>query len=147
MGIKQVLDAICERVPPPTPFLDDSDSTANYLRAQVVDSWFDSRGVNCLVQIVSGTLEEGHRISIMGNPEIQQQSFPVQEVGIMLPRLFRTKQLGRGQMGYVRFGLRDPRQAMPGTVLVMHHAAKRGGLVIPELPIEKDVNSTLASLS
>lgn len=142
IGVKQVLDAICERVPPPTPFV--NDSTANYLRAQVVDSWFDARGVNCLVRMVSGTLAEGDRISIMGNPETQQQSYPVQEVGIMLPRLFRTKQLGRGTMGYVRFGLKDPRQAMPGTVLVHHeHATKRDALVIPELPMETDVSSVL----
>lgn len=110
------------------------------LRASVVDSWFDDRGVNCQVQIVSGELKEGDRISILppGNDgekarASQVQAFPVQEVGLLLPQTHRVGRLGRGQMGYVRFGLRDPRQAMPGTVLVRNKDASKK-FIVPQIP-------------
>ena len=171
IGIKQILDAVCEQIPSPTPLSDDR--TINYqneterdthsiLRAQVVDSWYDSRGVNCLIQIVAGQLKENDRISIITSTasnnssrdvshntnttdsattqQQQQQSYSVQEVGIMIPHPIRTKVLLRGQMGYVRFGLRDPRQAMPGTVLIPHSyatsKAKRDGIQLPTVPVD-----------
>lgn len=121
IGIAELLDAVCHRVPPPKLLEDDEDGSI--LRAQVVDSWYDSRGVNCVVQIMSGTLKEGDRISIAAfmdgsKRSNQPQAFPVQEVGLVLPKTHRTGKLGPGQMGYVRFGLKDPRQANPGTILV-----------------------------
>jgi elongation factor 4 len=119
IGIARLLDVICRRVPPPSPLEDDADGTI--LRAQVVDSWYDSRGVNCLVQIMSGSLKEGDRIAIANGEEATRgQAFSVQEVGIVLPRSHRTEILRRGQMGYVRFGLRDPRQADPGTMIIFN---------------------------
>lgn len=117
IGITELLDAVCRRVPSPKPLEDDDDAI---LRAQVVDSWYDSRGVNCIVQILSGGLSEGNRVSIAsgGSADIANQTFSVQEVGLVLPKPLRTAKLGRGQMGYVRFGLRDPRQANPGSILI-----------------------------
>jgi small GTP-binding protein len=145
IGVKQVLDAVCEHVEPPTALADDAGSAeAGVLRAQVVDSWYDTRGVNCLVQIVAGKLKEGDRISLVGGSvQQQQQSFPVQEVGIVLPRTHRTGQLLRGQLGYVRFGLRDPRQAMPGTVLIWTSHVGKKDLLIPAQCIDTSTKSVL----
>eukprot|EP00536_Pseudo-nitzschia_multiseries_P013906 jgi/Psemu1/213147/e_gw1.629.35.1 len=124
IGIVPLLDAICQRVPPPQPLPDDEETHASgtkessHLRAQVVDSWYDARGVNCIVQVLSGSIREGDRIAIASKPKTT--AFSVQEVGIVLPGSRRTGKLRRGQMGYVRFGLRDPRQADPGTILIFH---------------------------
>mmetsp|Transcript_2223 Transcript_2223/g.4674 ORF Transcript_2223/g.4674 Transcript_2223/m.4674 type:complete len:867 (-) Transcript_2223:185-2785(-) len=143
IGIVPLLDAICQRVPPPQPLPDDKEEDygiakqgttednnhPRVLRAQVVDSWYDVRGVNCIVQVLSGSIEEGDRIAIASTTGGKQrtmlssspsstQSFSVQEVGIVLPASRRIGKLRRGQMGYVRFGLRDPRQADPGTILI-----------------------------
>mmetsp|Transcript_27700 Transcript_27700/g.66755 ORF Transcript_27700/g.66755 Transcript_27700/m.66755 type:complete len:490 (-) Transcript_27700:2052-3521(-) len=109
------------------------------LRAQVIDSWYDHRGVNCIVQILAGTLQEGDRIAIYdsnvsknsSNSKNQSASYSVQEVGIVLPRTFRTNKLRRGQMGYVRFGLKDPRQADPGTILILQKDVGNHDLIIP----------------
>ncbi len=137
IGISTVLDAVCRLVPPPTP-LDDDDGRS--LRAQVVDSWYDSRGVNCLVQVVSGVMAEGDRIIIANNKSNSSgdekatpslAAYSVQEVGLMLPRGLRTGELRRGQMGYVRFGLRDPRQAQPGTLLVWQKDASKK-MILPK---------------
>jgi GTP-binding protein LepA len=113
IGIRTLLDAVCERIPPPTRLPDDDgegshgDKTS-VLRAQVVDSWYDSRGVNCLVQILSGTLKEGDRISIKTSdaasaspspPTPTMSSVPtysVQEAGIVVPHPVRTKRLQIG---------------------------------------------------
>lgn len=113
IGIKEILDTVCEQVPPP-PALDDK----KLLRAQVVDSWYDDRGVNCLLQIVEGEVKETDRVALVSDSS--KQSFSVQECGILLPRPQRTGKLIRGQMGYCRFGLKNPREALPGTIL-MHH--------------------------
>lgn len=145
IGVKDVLDAVCQHVPPPTALADDlGDGETGVLRAQVVDSWYDARGVNCLVQIVAGELKEGDRLSIVGgSAQQQQQSFSVQEVGIILPRTHRTGHLRRGQMGYVRFGLRDPRQALPGTVLIWSSHVGKKDLIIPVLPVDAPTKSVL----
>jgi elongation factor 4 len=126
VGIAAILDAVCRRVPSPPPLADDVDGSSSHMRAQVVDSWYDSRGVNCIVQIMAGSLQEGDRISIVGDSsqasqqQQQAQSFSVQEVGLVLPGTHRTGRLRRGQLGYIRFGLKDPRSADPGTVLIFH---------------------------
>ena len=157
IGIRPLLEQVCELVPAPQPLADDDHDYGNssnkrrkgVLRAQVVDSWYDDRGVNCLVRMVAGHLMEGDRISIVALSESQQQqqSFPVQEVGIVVPQPLRTGALHRGQMGYVRFGLRDPRQALPGTVLLhsdritsVHSSTP---LTIPQLPPEASMTKSV----
>ena len=131
IGIADVMEAVCTRVPAPVALADDDGMT---LRAKVVDSWFENlRGVVCLVQVLSGSLKENDRISVLdleaapgdsdtdnGRPRAKygKETFSVQENGIITPNRIRTGILSRGQMGYVIAGLRDPRQAKPGSLLV-----------------------------
>ncbi|KAL7537036.1 hypothetical protein ACHAXR_007546, partial [Thalassiosira sp. AJA248-18] len=62
----QLLDSICEKVPPPEHLPDDNDDNEGILRAKVIDSWFETkRGVIALVRVLSGKLEENDRISIV----------------------------------------------------------------------------------
>jgi len=131
IGIADVMEAVCTLVPASVALADDDGAT---LRAKVVDSWFENlRGVVCLVQVLSGSLKEGDRISVLdlepapgdtapedGKPKVKygKETYSVQENGIITPNRVRTGSLGRGQMGYVIAGLRDPRQAKSGCVLV-----------------------------
>lgn len=164
IGIAKVLDRICTSVPPPPVLKDDADdseyeamassktfkSDKMILRAQVVDSWYDDRGVNCLVQIVSGEMSEGDRIVMAASNKHdgeestaqKQQSFSVQEVGVVLPHAKRTGILRRGQMGYVRFGLRDPRQAQPGTILILQKHVGRE-MALPNLANVEDATKSV----
>jgi len=132
VGIADVMEAVSTRVPAPVALADDDGTT---LRVKVVDSWFENlRGVVCLVQVLSGSLKEGDRISVLEMEHVSgsdksesgdrptakygKETYSVQENGIVTPNRIRTGTLGRGQMGYVVAGLRDPRQAKPGSVLV-----------------------------
>jgi GTP-binding protein LepA len=154
IGIAELLDAVCERVPSPQPLPDDNQQGDNpHFRANVVDSWYDSRGVNCIVQVLSGSLNEGDRIAVApsnteSNTKMTQssvQSYSVQEIGLVLPRTLRTGKLIRGQMGYVRFGLKDPRQANPGTILVFHKDVD-SNIFIPERNTNTKSSSSVSVL-
>jgi translation elongation factor EF-4 len=134
LGVSDILESVCKNIPPPKKLPDDDDVDTTLLRAQVVDSWFEPlRGVVCLVQVLSGELHEGSRVSIIepyakiidedkeGVPHNYnaKEHFSIQETGLVLPHRLRTGTLGRGQMGYVIVGLRDPRQARPGTIMTL----------------------------
>ena len=144
VGIREVLEQVCDQVPPPHPLPDhDNAKQGNILRGQVVDSWYDDRGVNCLIRVMAGQLTESDRISLLipspsgdSFEQSEQQSFSVQEVGLVTPTPLRTKTLVRGQMGYVRFGLRDPRQALPGSLLLHSDRVNlaQSSLYLPRLP-------------
>jgi small GTP-binding protein len=72
IGVKAILDAVCERVPPPKPLADDTgDDTTSILRAQVVDSWYDDRGVHCVVLTRWTTIvfrsRSGHRVAAIAS--------------------------------------------------------------------------------
>jgi len=140
-GVKEVLDRVCREVPPPD-IMDDDDGVT--LRAKVVDSWFEPlRGVVCLVQVLSGELAEASRVTIaQPRPDGERAVYgkdhcSVQEVGLLLPRRVRTGRLGRGQMGYVVVGLRDPRRARSGTVMVLNdQLSKVMDMQLPTVPTE-----------
>ena len=121
IGVKEVLDSVCENIPPPSPLSDDDGIM---LRAKVIDSWFEPRrGVVCLVRLLSGTLSENDRISIAEpsiddkGPKVGKDNYSVQEIGLVMPDRIRTGKLDVGQMGYVVAGLRDPREARPGSII------------------------------
>ena len=121
IGVKELLDSICENIPPPNALSDDDGSM---LRAKVIDSWFEPRrGVVCLVRLLSGALSENDRISIVepgidsNPPKVGKDNYSVQDIGLVMPHRIRTGNLCLGQMGYVVAGLRDPREARPGSII------------------------------
>ncbi|KAL9178973.1 hypothetical protein ACHAXT_011946 [Thalassiosira profunda] len=131
IGIQELLETICTKVPPPQQLPDDD---GDMVRAKVIDSWFETkRGVIALVRVLSGTLAEGDRISVIEPASYDQiaegagdaqrvgkDNYSVQEIGLVMPHRIRTRKLMRGQMGYVIAGLRDPREARPGAILSLH---------------------------
>ncbi|CAM9644331.1 unnamed protein product, partial [Hapterophycus canaliculatus] len=126
-GVRRVLAAIVERVPPPPREVDP----AAPLRARLVDSWFDSvRGVVCLVEVVNGCLVEQDRIvpyhlkygssseAAGGSGSTSSETFSVQEVGLLTPAPTRTGALYPGQVGYIIAGMRSTRQATMGDTII-----------------------------
>jgi GTP-binding protein LepA len=96
-GVEEVLDAIVDRVPPPT-------TTQEETRALVFDSHYDPyRGVVSLTRLVDGSLNKGDRVRAMGSEE----QFELLEVGCYSPKPTALPALAAGEVGYVIAGLKD----------------------------------------
>jgi GTP-binding protein LepA len=96
-GVEDVLDAIVDRVPPPTTTQDET-------RALIFDSYYDPyRGVVSLARLVDGELKKGDRVRAMGSEE----QFELLEVGCYSPKPTALSTLGAGEVGYVIAGLKD----------------------------------------
>jgi GTP-binding protein LepA len=96
-GVKSVLDAVVDRVPPPT-------TTQDQTRALIFDSYYDPyRGVVSLARLFDGELKKGDKVRAMGSEE----QFELLEVGCYSPKPTALPALGAGEVGYVIAGLKD----------------------------------------
>ena len=103
-GVEDVLEAIVDRVPPPTTTQDET-------RALIFDSYYDPyRGVVSLARLVDGELKKGDRVRAMGSEE----QFELLEVGCYSPKPTALPTLGAGEVGYVIAGLKDIEAARVG---------------------------------
>jgi len=92
MGITDILEAVVERIPPPT-----GDPEAP-LRALIFDSHFDTyQGAVAYVRVVDGEVKPGDKIRMMSTGK----TFDVDEVGVFRPRLERGQALRTGEVGFV----------------------------------------------
>ncbi len=97
-GVREVLEAVVARVPPPSG---DPDKP---LKALIFDSWFDNyQGIIVLTRIVDGSIKPGTKIRLMSNDKI----FEVLEVGQFTPKRTKTERLNTGEVGYVCAGIRE----------------------------------------
>ncbi len=104
-GIESILDAVVERIPPPTG---DSDAP---LRALVFDSKYDSyKGVMAYVRVVDGTVDGGQRLRLVQ----QGTRFEPIEVGVFRPGLEVAPRLSAGQVGYLATGLKSVGESRVG---------------------------------
>ena len=96
-GVRSVLDAIVERIPPPT-------TTQEETRALIFDSHYDPyRGVVSLARLFDGGLKKGNAVRAMRSDE----QFELLEVGCYSPKPTALPTLSAGEVGYVIAGLKD----------------------------------------
>jgi len=96
-GVKEVLDAILTRIPPPI-----GDATAP-LKALLVDSWYDPYlGVMILVRVRDGRLARGMKIRMMAAGSVYQ----VEQVGTFTPKPTQMAELGPGEIGFITAGIK-----------------------------------------
>jgi GTP-binding protein LepA len=98
VGVEEVLDAIVERVPPPSG---DSEAPA---RALIFDSSYDQyRGVVAFVRVIDGrfSTREPLRAMALGT------RFEAEELGFFSPTRRESGVLVAGEVGYVITGLKD----------------------------------------
>ena len=92
IGIKELVEAIIERVPAP------SGNKQNPLQALIFDSYFDAyRGVVTLVRVVNGSIKVGDKIKMMATDAI----YDVVELGVHSPKEIHKKELTTGEVGYL----------------------------------------------
>ena len=107
-GVGAVLDAIVERIPPPSG---DPEAPA---RALIFDSSYDQyRGVVAFVRVVDGTFgtREPLRAMALGT------RFEAEELGFFSPTMSPTARLEAGEVGYIITGLKDVSKLRVGDTL------------------------------
>jgi GTP-binding protein LepA len=124
-GVEAVLDAIVERIPPPTG---DPEAPP---RALVFDSAYDQyRGVVAFVRVVDGQFRAREEVRAMA----QGTRFETEEVGFFSPTMRAAESLGAGEVGYVVTGLKDVAKLRVGDTLTSQARAAE-----KPLPGYKDV--------
>lgn len=109
VGIEDILEAIVERIPPPTHFNDDG-----LLRASVFDSLYDNfRGVVSYVRVVSGTMKRGTRIKLFHT----SNSYEIKEVGVFTPAMTKRDVLVSGDVGYVIANMKSANEVKIGDTM------------------------------
>ncbi len=98
-GIRELLDAIVERVPPPSG--DEKAPT----KAIIYDSWFDNYlGALALVRLFDGSIKKGQEVLIMGTGKKHQ----VLDLTYPHPlKPVKTGEIKTGEVGIVVLGLKN----------------------------------------
>ena len=107
-GVHEVLDAVIERIPPPTG---DVDAPA---RALIFDSSYDQyRGVVAFVRVIDGAFRKDERLLAMA----EGTRFEAEELGFFSPTMRASDTLAAGEVGYVITGLKDVSRVRVGDTL------------------------------
>ncbi|MBU6266900.1 MAG: translation elongation factor 4 [Sphingomonadales bacterium] len=108
IGIKEVLEAVVARIPPP------KGDPAAPLKAMLVDSWYDPYlGVVILVRIIDGVIRKGQQIKFMaGGTE-----HLVDRVGCFTPKIEQLGELGPGEIGFITAQIKEVAQAKVGDTI------------------------------
>lgn len=98
IGIKEILEAIVKKIPPPR------GSDKNPLRALIFDSWFDNyQGVVVLVRVFDGMVKPGMKIKLMATGK----DYEVSKVGVFTPKMKDVQILSSGEVGYIIAGIKN----------------------------------------
>ena len=110
IGIKELVEAIIERVPSPV------GKKGEPLQALIFDSYYDSyRGIVALARIVNGTLKVGEKIRMMAT----NASYDVVELGIHNPKEVKKKELATGEVGYICASIKNIEDVKVGDTITL----------------------------
>ncbi len=110
IGIEDVLEAVVQRVPPPT------GDPSKPLRALVFDSWFDPyKGVINLIRVVEGELKRGQDVRWMASGATSS----LIEMGVFAPYPKSVDKLGPGEVGFVVAMIKDIKMARVGDTVTL----------------------------
>ena len=112
LGVKEILDAVIERVQPPV--IKENDK----LRALIFDSHFDSyRGVVLLVKVMEGSIKVKDKIKMMQMDSV----FEVTEVGVNKIVNKPLDKLSSGMVGYVAAAIKDISKVAVGDTITLEN--------------------------
>jgi GTP-binding protein LepA len=108
VGTDEVLEAIVNRIPPPSG---DPDGP---LRALIFDSHFDQYlGVVAYIRVVDGSITPGMKIRMMSTGS----DFEVTGVGVFAPQMKSIESLNAGEVGYFTAGMKNVGDTRVGDTL------------------------------
>ncbi|MBT3247324.1 MAG: elongation factor 4 [Actinobacteria bacterium] len=118
-GVKELLDAVVDRTPPP---VGDPDAP---LQALVFDSHFDQyRGVVSSIRVVNGTITPKTQARFMQAGAVHD----VDEIGVRRPEMTPVDELGPGEVGYLLAGVKDVGEARSGETVTSNRRGAQEAL-------------------
>jgi len=110
IGIKELIEAIIERVPAPTGKKQDK------LQALIFDSYFDSyRGIVTLIRVVNGSVKVGDKIKMFATNTV----YDVVEVGVNTPHITKKNELTTGEVGYLCASIKKIQDVKVGDTITL----------------------------
>jgi GTP-binding protein LepA len=104
-GTREILEAIVDRLPAP------QGREEAPVKALIFDSWYDAyRGVMIVVRVIDGYLRPGMKVRLMATG----QDYPIEQLGVFLPKPVPVNELGPGEVGFVVAGIKKVSDAQIG---------------------------------
>ncbi len=108
MGIKDILDAIIQRIPAP-----EGDPDAP-LQALVFDSVYNQfRGIEAYFRVMNGTIKKGQKVKFLATGK----EYFADEIGTLKLDQVPRKTIGPGDVGYIISGVKDPLEVKVGDTI------------------------------
>lgn len=110
IGIEDVLEALCDQIPPPRGETDAS------LQTLIFDAHYDPyRGTIVSCRVFSGSLKPGDIIHLMHS----NAKYKVEEVGVFRPQRQPVKELTAGSVGYIISGIKTVSDVSIGETITL----------------------------
>jgi len=107
-GVRDILDAICERIPAPTG---DPDAP---LQALIFDSVFNSfRGIIAYFKVENGRIRTGDKVKFMGTGK----EYVADEVGVLKMKMIPRDEIPCGSVGYIISGIKTAVEVKVGDTI------------------------------
>ena len=107
-GVKEVLDAIVERIPAPTG---DPDAP---LQALIFDSVFNSfRGIIAYFKVVNGSIKPGDKVKFVSTGK----EYVADEIGVLKMKMHPRKEIPCGSVGYIISGIKTAIEVKVGDTI------------------------------
>ncbi len=104
-GIKEILEAVVKKVPPPKGNPDAP------LKALLFDSWYDPfQGAVVLIRVFDGKIKKGQKIKFVA----ANKSYDVLQLGVFTPKIKFVDSLSIGEVGIVIAGIREVKDTRIG---------------------------------
>ncbi|MDQ4141730.1 MAG: translation elongation factor 4 [Bacteroidota bacterium] len=108
IGVDDILNAICERIPAP-----EGDPNAP-LQALIFDSVFNSyRGIEVYFRIMNGTLRKGERVKFINTGKI----YNADEIGVLKLNQEPREVMSTGNVGYLISGIKNAKEVKVGDTI------------------------------
>ncbi len=109
-GVPALLEAICERIPPPRK------SELDAYRGLIFDfKYSNHRGVIVFMRVFDGEVKKGDQLRFV----ISGKTFTALEVGMVTPDEMPVDSLQAGEIGYIVTGIKEPGVATVGDTLIL----------------------------
>jgi GTP-binding protein LepA len=109
-GVPELLETICERIPPPRP------TELDAYRGLIFDFQYSNhRGVIVFMRVFDGVVKKGDQLRFAASGK----TFIALEVGMVTPAEVPVEYLQAGEIGYIVTGIKEPGVATVGDTLIL----------------------------